>query len=55
MSSASTNEQQEAPRLQFDEEKWFGDYVRERKRPVRQSPTTPPPPIGDELADRWFR
>ena len=53
--SPSANEQPQAPSFQSDEEKWFCDYGRERKRPLRHSPTTPPPPIGDDLADRWFR
>ncbi len=54
---SSANEQPQAPNFQSDEEQWFGDYGRERKRPLRYSPTTPPPPspIGDDLADRWFR
>lgn len=38
-----------------DEERWFTERERERKRPLRTSPTTPPPPIGDAVADRWFR
>ncbi|MFO0739542.1 MAG: hypothetical protein U0270_26825 [Labilithrix sp.] len=41
--------------LEQDEEAWFADRGRESKRLLRTSPTTPPPPIGDELADRWFR
>jgi hypothetical protein len=41
--------------LPLDEEAWFSDRHRETKRPLRTSPTMPPPPIGDELADRWFR
>jgi len=41
--------------LKQDEEAWFADRGRESKRMLRTSPTTPPPPIGDELADRWFR
>ena len=43
------------PQLNLDEEAWFTDRNRETKRLLRTSPTTPPPPIGDELADRWFR
>jgi hypothetical protein len=38
-----------------DEERWFSDRDRSQKRPFRSSPTTPPPPIGDALADGWFR
>ena len=53
--SPSANEKPQPQSFQVDEEKWFCDYGRERKRPLRQSPTTPPPPIGDELADGWFR
>jgi hypothetical protein len=49
------DEQPQNSSFRSDEEKWFSDYRRERKRPVRCSPTTPPPPIGDDLADRWFR
>jgi hypothetical protein len=49
------NEQQ-TPNFQSDEEMWFSDHGKGRKRPLRQSPSTPPPPpIGDDLADRWFR
>jgi len=42
--------------LAFDaaEEFWFNDYGR-RKLPLRLSPMTPPAPIGDPLADSWFR
>lgn len=45
----------QSSQLELDEEAWFSDRNRERKRPLRTSPTTPPPPIGDEVADRWFR
>ena len=38
-----------------DEERWFSDREREKKRQTRTSPTRPPPPIGDVVADRWFR
>ena len=38
-----------------DEERWFAERERDKKRPTRSSPTMPPPPIGDALADRWFR
>lgn len=38
-----------------DEDRWFAERERTRKRPLRSSPTTPPPPIGDQVADRWFR
>ena len=55
MSSANGNEPPRPPTFQTDEEQWFSDYNRERKRPLRTSPTTPPPPIGDALADSWFR
>jgi hypothetical protein len=41
--------------LNLDEEAWFSDRNRETKRPLRTSPTMPPAPIGDDLADRWFR
>jgi hypothetical protein len=38
------------------EERWFADQGRSpTTRPTRTSSTTPPPPIGDPLADRWFR
>ena len=43
------------PSFQTEEETWFSDRNRETKRPLRTSPTTPPPPIGDPLADSWFR
>ena len=43
------------PGFQNDEERWFYERSQERKRPSRSSPTTPPPPIGDDMADRWFR
>jgi hypothetical protein len=43
------------PSFQPSEEQWFTDRNRETKRPLKTSPTTPPPPLGDELADRWFR
>jgi hypothetical protein len=36
------------------EEQWFAS-ARQQKRPFRSSPSVPPPPIGDEMADRWFR
>lgn len=39
----------------IEEEAWFADRGRETTRPLRTSPTTPPPPIGDDLADGWFR
>lgn len=54
---AYVNEKQPAHVADFQstEEKWFADATRERKRPSRSSPTTPPPPIGDALADSWFR
>ncbi|MBX3213370.1 MAG: hypothetical protein KF850_15140 [Labilithrix sp.] len=56
MPPVKNNEHTESPAaFHSAEERWFGDYSRERARPVRQSPTTPPPPIGDALADRWFR
>ena len=55
MPPAKIDEQSQSPSFQSDEERWFGDYGRERKRPLRTSPTTPPPPIGDALADKWFR
>ncbi|MDF2694074.1 MAG: hypothetical protein K0S65_2457 [Labilithrix sp.] len=55
MSPVNLNEQPQTTRFQSEEEKWFGDYRREQKRPLRSSPSTPPPPIGDDLADRWFR
>jgi len=45
----------QGPNFQKDEESWFSDASRERKRPLRTSPTTPPPPIGDAVADGWFR
>ena len=37
------------------EESWFADRSRESKRLLRTSPTTPPPPMGDPIADSWFR
>jgi len=41
---------------EYEEERWFTDRDgRDRKRPLRTSPTMPPPPIGDALADGWFR
>lgn len=49
------NEQPKNASFLSDEEQWFVDFRRERKRPLRTSPTTPPPPIGDALADTWFR
>jgi hypothetical protein len=57
MSSAATEQAQESrnPSYKFDEEQWFTDRSRERKRPLKTSPTTPPPPLGDPLADGWFR
>jgi hypothetical protein len=55
MSSFSVKEPQPQT-FQNEEEKWFADARgRERKRPLKTSPTTPPPPIGDALADGWFR
>lgn len=50
-------ESQVAPTTSFNrsEEDWFADRSRESKRLLRTSPTTPPPPIGDMFADRWFR
>jgi hypothetical protein len=36
------------------EEQWFASAT-QQKRPFRVSPSVPPPPIGDEMADRWFR
>lgn len=47
--------QSQNSQLKLEEEAWFADRGRGTKRPLRSSPTTPPPPIGDELADRWFR
>ncbi|HVH47533.1 MAG TPA: hypothetical protein VM925_34595 [Labilithrix sp.] len=55
MALVNAKEQPQGPNFQSDEEKWFVDFQRERKRPLRTSPTTPPPPIGDALADSWFR
>ena len=55
MSPLNIDEQPQTKSFHTEEEKWFGDYGRERKRPLRSSPTMPPPPIGDDLADRWFR
>jgi hypothetical protein len=52
--SIKVNESQ-LPKPEQVEEAWFADRGRETKRPLRTSPTTPPPPIGDELADKWFR
>lgn len=47
-----------------DEDRWFAERERQKKRPsfspppergpLGSSPTTPPP-IGDQVADRWFR
>lgn len=37
-----------------DEERWFA--AREPKRAPRDFPSIPPPlPIGDAMADSWFR
>jgi hypothetical protein len=36
-----------------DEERWFA--ASEPKRPLRACPSAPPPPIGDAIADQWFR
>lgn len=47
--------EESAPKFLATEEGWFKDGQREKKRPLRTSPTTPPPPIGDAMADRWFR
>lgn len=37
------------------EEAWFADRSRESKRMLRTSPTTPPPPMGDDMVDSWLR
>jgi hypothetical protein len=37
-----------------DEERWFL-AAEPFRQPVRISQPPPPPPIGDPLADRWFR
>jgi hypothetical protein len=55
MSSFNANDQPSTLSFNAAEEDWFNDYQRERKRPLRASPTSPPPPIGDPLADGWFR
>ncbi len=50
------SQQTEPQPFQTSEESWFKDHRgREMKRPFRSSPTMPPPPIGDALADGWFR
>jgi hypothetical protein len=48
-------QQPQSPTFESDEEKWFSESGQQRKRPLKTSPTTPPPPLGDALADRWFR
>jgi hypothetical protein len=55
MASVKVQEQPQLVQFQSAEEQWFSDGNRERKRPTRTSPTMPPPPIGDPVADRWFR
>jgi hypothetical protein len=36
------------------EERWFSDFSHGRRRPVRPAPR-PAAPIGDALADKWFK
>lgn len=56
MSRSNVAEQPQTPPFQSEEDTWFViSQRRDRKRPLRTSPTTPPPPIGDALADGWFR
>jgi len=42
-------------KFQQEEEAWFSDRSRESKRLLRTSPTTPPPPMGDDEVDSWLR
>ncbi len=49
------NASESSPNRTVEEEAWFSDRSRESKRLLRTSPTTPPPPIGDDVADSWFR
>jgi hypothetical protein len=55
MSPVGSQDSSQQSDFQNEEERWFTEHGRERKRPLRTSPTTPPPPIGDDLADHWFR
>ena len=36
-----------------EEERWFA--ASEPKRPILVCPSVPPAPIGDPMADQWFR
>jgi hypothetical protein len=56
MSSRSFIEAPKPLALAFQpaEEEWFASATQQR-RPFRMSPSLPPPPIGDDMADRWFR
>jgi hypothetical protein len=61
------NEQRRSSRFHASEEEWFSEHCRRRRPPLknvvsqgsvfRSAPPIPAPPrpIGDELADRWFR
>lgn len=56
-SNSNVKESQNATRTGgfVEEESWFADKSRESKRMLRNSPTTPAPPLGDDVADQWFR
>jgi len=53
--SITATEQPKALSFQPAEEKWFASRGRKHGRPLRASLTPPPAPIGDALADAWFR
>lgn len=54
--SPRPKEQPRAPGFDAEEEKWFAEGDRLWKRQVRAPQSPPkPPPIGDPLADSWFK
>ena len=55
MSRVNVDEPHEHLTFEPEEEAWFNAYENKQKPPHRASPRPPPTPIGDPLADKWFR
>lgn len=54
MRSTDETKESEAAEFQSSEETWFAE-PEERARRRSSQPPPPPEPIGDDLADGWFR
>jgi hypothetical protein len=55
MKTTTSNETSEISSLTSRDLRWFATPARARRALDGRRPSEPAPPIGDPLADRWFR